>query len=81
MKRLTILLMLAGLFLAGCSGVILNAEYSRLLDETAAWTSEVSRRADANQLTAGAMRDALRYSADHWRLFQDARDGRDPNAR
>ena len=65
------------LFLAGCNGVILNAEYSQLLDETVAWTNEAANRAEGGRMDPNDMARALRISADHWRRFQDARDGRE----
>lgn len=82
MRRMVLFLILCGLLAsAGCNGVVLNAEYSQLLDETAAWTGEVARRAEEGKMDPNDMARALRYSASHWRLFQDARDGRDPNER
>jgi len=77
MKRIACVLLLV-LMVSGCSGVLLNAEYSQLLDETAAWTAEAAKRAEAGQLDPNGMTTALRYSADHWKAFQDARDGRKP---
>lgn len=63
--------------LTGCGGVTTDATYSRLLEETAAWANEVAERAEAGQLDPNQMARALRISADHWRRFQDARDGRE----
>ena len=62
---------------SGCAGVLLNAEYSRLLDETTVLAEETARRAEAGRLDAAAMRRALRSEADVWQKFRDARDGRD----
>ena len=74
MTRIAIVLCLTAL-LAGCSGVILNAEYSQLLDKTAALSAETARRADANSLPVADMKTALRKQASVWRQFKDARDG------
>ncbi|HUS91424.1 MAG TPA: hypothetical protein VM695_06210 [Phycisphaerae bacterium] len=77
MKRILLCLTVL-LLVAGCHGVVLNADYSQLLDETAAWTNEVARRAEVGRMDPNDMARALRLSADHWRCFQDARDGRGP---
>ena len=61
--------------MAGCSGVILNAEYSQLLDRTAALSAETARRAEANALTGDQMKQALGAQAGIWARFRDARDG------
>lgn len=76
MRRTILTVVLLLVMVPGCSGVILNAEYSQLLDETSAWTREVARRARAGQLDPNIMSDALHYSATHWERFQDARGGR-----
>lgn len=61
--------------MAGCSGVVLNAQYSQLLDRTAALSAETARRADANALTGDQMKQALDAQAGAWAKFRDARDG------
>lgn len=61
----------------GCSGVTLNADYSQLLDETAAMSWTVADRADAGHLDTNCMKQSLRWNARCWRMFQDARDGRE----
>jgi len=63
--------------LAGCNGVILNAEYSQLLDETAALSNETAIRAGFGRMDANQMADALRLQADVWEKFRAARDGRE----
>ena len=73
--RSAIVLCLLAALLAGCSGVILNAEYSQLLDKTAAWSAQVSTDADANQFSPAEIKTALRLSAKHWSSFRDGRDG------
>jgi len=78
MRRLTCAALVL-LLVAGCNGVYLNAEYSQLLDETAAWTNEAACRAEDGRLDPNETARALRLSADHWRRFQDARDGRAPD--
>jgi len=77
MKRILILIvmLLALTASAGCGGVILSADYSRLLDDTAAVSAETARRAAAGDLSAGQMARALADQADVWRKFQEARDG------
>ena len=63
--------------LAGCSGVVMNAEYSQLLDRTAALSAETATRAERGQLDANGMKEALRAQADVWQMFVDARDGKE----
>jgi len=62
--------------LAGCSGVILSAEYSAKLDQTAALAGGFASDAEAGRMDANDMARCLRYNATAWELFQDARDGR-----
>ena len=76
MKRLLIVLVLAGGAIAGCSGVIVNAKYSAKIDQTAAWAKVVATRAAAGQLTPADMATALNTSADHWADIKDAKDGK-----
>jgi len=64
--------------LAGCGGVWMNAEYSRLLDETAALSAETARRAQAGELDPNEMAAALRAQAGVWAKLVDARDGNAP---
>ena len=78
MKCVLILCLTAACLLAGCSGVILNSTYSTLLDESAAIAAVAAERADANALSVGDMKAAIRYEAGVLRRFQDARDGRAP---
>lgn len=89
MKRL-IAAFLVLLVLGGCNGVILNAEYSELLDRTAVLSDATARRADlvadkaaADGLTFEQMVGELRQRAHEagaqalvWRKFREARDGR-----
>ena len=63
---------------SGCGGVLLNAKYSQLLDETAALSEETARRAERGDLDANSMVQALRYQADVWQKFRDGRDGLAP---
>lgn len=75
------LAILLAVTLAGCSGVILSADYSRLLDQTAALSAETARRADLPEsdalgLTRADMAAALRYQAEVWLKLRDARDGK-----
>ena len=75
MKRF-LLSLLVVLLLAGCNGVILNAEYSQLLDRTAALSAETARRAEAGGLSPAEMTTALSAQAKVWQQFKDAKDGR-----
>jgi len=61
--------------LPGCNGVVLSAEYSKLLDQTADLSAETARRAQAGTLPAGDMRDALIWQAYVWRQFKHGHDG------
>jgi len=74
MKRI-LTTVLCGLMLAGCSGVIMNAEYSSKLDETAALSAGLAEDAARGKLDPNEMRTALKYNADAWKCFQSARDG------
>jgi len=77
MKKLIIAVLLAALLAAGCNGVTLSAEYSQLLDYTAALSDETAQRAAAGELSQAEMAAALAKQAETWRLFKDARDGRE----
>ena len=78
MRRTIVALALVGvLSLAGCRGVIMNAEYSALLDHTAALSLETAARAEGGQLAPADMAQALTSQAVAWQKFQDARDGKD----
>ena len=75
MKRL-LMLALVGLMLAGCSGVMLNSDYSALLDESAAlayrdWNDALAGKLDANQMTF-----RLGASAVFLKQLQYGRDGK-----
>ena len=61
--------------ITGCRGVVLNAEYSRLLDQTAALSAESATRAEQGKLTEDQKTQILRYEAQVWQRFRDARDG------
>jgi len=69
--------LLAVLLIAGCRGVVMNPQYSDLLDRTAGLSNETARRAAQGELTSEQMTAALTAQADTWRKFQAARDGRD----
>ena len=76
MKRIAILILVLAL-LPGCSGVLLNAEYSRLLDETAALSDATADAAEAGRLDPNQMTQALRKQAAVWEQFRAGRDGRE----
>jgi hypothetical protein len=75
MKRL-IVVALVGLmlWLPGCQGVWLNAEYSALLTSTASLSAETAYRAQTGQLSPDEMRSALVSQANTWAKFVAARD-------
>jgi PBP1b-binding outer membrane lipoprotein LpoB len=79
--RTVIVMLLLAVLMAGCSGVIMNATYSNMLDQTVALSAETAKRADANQLNTQQMKDALRYQAQTWAYFQKARDGKAGDAK
>ena len=74
MNRVIALLLMAVL-LSGCSGVMMNAEYSNLLDQTVAMSDAAAVRAKAGTLDNESMIRCLELQALTWRRFQDARDG------
>ena len=76
MKKIIVLLVLCGLFVGGCSGVIMSSQFSKLLDQTADTAEEVADRADAGELSEMEMKRALRIQANTWRDFQKAKDGK-----
>jgi len=77
MKRLIVMALLCAVLTAGCSGVWMNAQYSRLLDETAALSDETARRANNGQLDPNEMAAALTVQAGVWNKFVAAREGKD----
>jgi hypothetical protein len=82
MIRPILMLALVGLMLLpGCSGVWMNAEYSKLLDTTADLSIETAKRANAGTLSPELSAAALSAQAGTWYKFQCARDGvkSDPN--
>lgn len=70
------LMLVLVMFGAGC-GVWCSAEYSVLLDKTAAISSETAIRAQAGTLSSAEMTQALVLQAETWQRFRDARDGQD----
>ena len=73
---LMVALLMVGFAVSGCGGVVLSADYSRLLDQTAALSAETAARAERDELTPDQMKAALIVQADVWRRFQDGRDGK-----
>jgi len=65
--------------LPGCNGVVLSAEYSKLLDDTADLSAETARRANAGTLEVELMTAALAKQARTWYEFQCGRDGVKPD--
>ena len=78
MRRAIVLVVLCAVVVSGCNGVILNAKYSQLLDETAALSQETARRAERGALDPNQMAQALRHQANVWQKFRDGRDGQAP---
>lgn len=74
MKKLLIVLFLMA-FLGGCSGVWMNAEYSQLLDRTAALSDETADRAEAGLVPESQMIQSLRAQSDVWAKLKAAKDG------
>ena len=64
------------LILSGCSGVILNAKYSELLDRTTALSQTTATRYASGTLTTQQTLDSLNGQATVWQEFRDARDGK-----
>ena len=75
MKKLICSIVLA-VGLTGCSGVIMNARYSSLLDETAAWSKNMADRDKAGSLSAKQKSGVITGNAELWQRFRDARDGK-----
>lgn len=75
MKGFLIGVLMIGMLVAasGC-GVMVTAEYSRLLDETAALSEQSAVMAENDQLSEQQKTAALRKQATVWKKFQDARD-------
>jgi hypothetical protein len=76
MKKLMILA-LAGLLMAGCGCVTMNAEYSARLDKWCVLSEADAKRAIDGQFDPNDMRAALIDQACAFRQFQDARDGKE----
>ncbi len=74
MKKFIFVVLIVAM-LAGCSGVIMNAEYSQLLDKTAALSGETATRAVAGTLSEADKTAALVKQAETWQKFVNARDG------
>lgn len=76
MKRL-IILALVGLilWLPGCGGVWMNAEYDGLLTSTAQLSAETAYRANVGQLTPDEMKSALTSQSIVWAKFVAAKNG------
>ncbi len=76
MKQKIVLVLLCAVCLTGCGGVWMNADYSRLLDQTAELSVETARRANTGQLDANEMAAALAAQSDVWNKFVAAREGK-----
>ena len=78
MKRLVLVVAVLAVLLGGCSGVVMNAEFSTQLDKWAASSKDAADRAEAGAATEEQKTIWLRQDAKMWKLFQDARDGKEP---
>jgi len=76
MKRFLICLAFLAVLLGGCSSVLMNAEYSSLLDRATAYSQGIAAKASAGDLDSPQMVKALNQQANLWQKFKDARDGR-----
>ncbi|MBE3117546.1 MAG: hypothetical protein IMZ50_02160 [Candidatus Atribacteria bacterium] len=79
MRKMLVVLMCFALVAVVCScGVMMNAQYTQILDKTVVLSADMAKRADAGTITPEEMEDALILQAKTWKLFQDARDGTAP---
>jgi len=78
MKKILIVLLLVVLLFAlcGCSGVIVNAKYSALIDRTVAYSDVIAEKAEKGELTQEQMVKALKWQAGVWHAIKDAKDGK-----
>ena len=76
MRRM-IVIALVGLMLAGCSGVVMNPEYSALLDKFVVLMEADATMALNKQMDANDMTSALVDQYTMFKQIQDARDGVD----
>ena len=70
-----IVLMLAVLMVAGCSGLIANAKYSALIDATVAVSDTATTRAVAGDMSGDDMVRALQADNTSWHNIQNAKNG------
>jgi hypothetical protein len=77
-KTMILVLLLAALVATAGCGVMMNAQYSQVLDRTVALSAETASRAEHGSLTFDEAKAALALQARTWKLFQDARDGKAP---
>jgi len=76
MKRF-MLFALVGLVLAGCSGVVMNTKYSKLLDTYVTLAEADAKMAINGAMDANDMRSALIDQYGMFKVIQDARDGKE----
>ena len=69
---------LIGTCVTGCSGVLMNAEASSLLDRTAALSESSALQAEAGKMTPEQMTDALRGNANMFHVFRALKKGQKP---
>ena len=74
-KKFMFGLLLFVMTIGGCGGVWMNAEYSMLLDQTAALSAETATRAETGLMPEAQMIQALTAQSQTWEQFQNARDG------
>ena len=78
MKLPMLVLLLCAVALAGCNGVWMNAEYTQLVDETAAMSSQTACLAARGMLDANQMVESLTVQATIWQKLREARGGVSP---
>jgi apolipoprotein N-acyltransferase len=61
---------------SGCA-VIMNAQYTDLLNRTTALSAATAERAEEDKLSKEEMTKALRLQANVWQRFKDAREGKE----
>ena len=78
MKRILLVLLLFVLLFAlcSCSGIIVNAKYSTLIDRTVAYSDVIAEKAEKGELTKEQMVKALKWQSQVWHAIKDAKDGK-----
>jgi uncharacterized protein YceK len=75
MKRALIVSLLVLLIVAGCSGVIANAKYTKLITDTVAVSDEATTRAVAGAMSSAEMIQIIKLDNASWHHINNARIG------